>query len=216
MTERRAASDGSDALLVAALKSRDEATFVALVRRYHGLMLRIAFARLRNRAIAEEVVQETWLAVIEGIDSFEGRSSLRTWMFKILTYQTFSRLKRDGRQVPFSALAAAEDPDGEQSIAATLSVERNGHQRHVRWGSEPTAWPETALLAAEARSLIAAAIDALPDNQRAVISLRDLEGWTPAEVCKALEITDVNQRVLLHRARSTVQAALDGYVRGPG
>jgi len=180
------ALEADDTLLVKALRCREEAAFVALVRRYHSLMLRVAYAQLNDAAAAEEVVQETWLAVIRGIDSFAGRSSLRTWMFRILTNQASARLVRDGRQIPFF------------------------------WVSDPREWPEDALLAAEVRSVIGAAVRRLPDSQRVVITLRDLEGWAPGEVCEALGLSDGNQRVLLHRARSRVREVLDEYLgNGP-
>jgi RNA polymerase sigma-70 factor (ECF subfamily) len=205
---------GDESQLVAALRRRDETAFVSLVRRYHELMLRIARAQLNGHA-AEEVVQETWLAVIKGIDSFEGRSSLRTWMFRILTYQASARLEREGRQIPFSALAAADAAAADPSIDPSRFHPRDHAPRPFFWVSDPREWPETALLAAEVRSLIVEAVEQLPDSQRAVISLRDLEGWSPSEVCEALEISDGNQRVLLHRARSKVREALDLYLEGP-
>jgi RNA polymerase sigma-70 factor (ECF subfamily) len=207
-----AAFDGNELLLVAALRRREEAAFVGLVRRYNGLMLRVARAQLGEQATAEEVVQETWLAVITGIDSFEGRSSLRTWMFRILTYQAWARLERDGRQIPFSALASADAAAPDPSVDPSRFYPRDHVPRPFFWVSDPRDWPEEALLAAEVRSVIAAAVEALPDSQRVVISLRDLEGWTPNEVCEALQISEGNQRVLLHRARSRVRDALDRYL----
>jgi RNA polymerase sigma-70 factor (ECF subfamily) len=204
---------GDESQLVAALRRRDETAFVSLVRRYHELMLRIARAQLNGDA-AEEVVQDTWLAVIKGIDSFEGRSSLRTWMFRILTYQASARLEREGRQIPFSALAAADAAAADPSIDPSRFHPRDHAPRPFFWVSDPREWPETALLAVEVRSLIVEAVEQLPHSQRAVISLRDLEGWSPSEVCEALEISDGNQRVLLHRARSKVREALDLYLEG--
>jgi RNA polymerase sigma-70 factor (ECF subfamily) len=206
--------DGNEPLLVQALRERDEAAFVALLRRYHGLMLRIASAQLGDRAAAEEVVQETWLAVIKGIDSFEGRSSLRTWIFRILTYQAFARVRREGRLIPFSGLVAADAAAAGPSVPSSRFLARDDPVTPFRWVEDPTDWPESELLAAEVRSVIAAAIEKLPKSQRVVISLRDVEGWTSAEVCEALDISDGNQRVLLHRARSSVRAILDGYVNG--
>jgi RNA polymerase sigma-70 factor (ECF subfamily) len=207
-----AAFDGDEPLLVAALRRRDEAAFDALVRRYHGLMLRVAYAQLKDRAACEEVVQETWLAVIKGIDSFEGRSSLRTWMFRILTYQASARLERDGRQIPFSALAAADAAAPGPSVDPLQFFGRDHAPRPFFWVTAPSEWPQDALLAAEMRAVIRGAVQELPDSQRVVISLRDLEGWAPEEVCEALGISDGNQRVLLHRARSRVREVLDGYL----
>jgi RNA polymerase sigma-70 factor (ECF subfamily) len=206
------AFDGNESLLVAALRRRDEAAFVALVRRYHGLMLQVAYAQLKDRAACEEVVQETWLAVIKGIDGFEGRSSLRTWMFRILTYQASARLERDGREIPFSALAAADAAAPDPSVDPSQFFGRDHAPRPFFWVTDPSDWPEDALLAAETRAVIRAAVEQLPDSQRVVISLRDLEGWCPEEVCEALGLSDGNQRVLLHRARSRVREVLNGYL----
>jgi len=197
-----AAGDGNERLLLSALRRREEAAFVALVRRYNGLMLRVARAQLGEHAAAEEVVQETWLAVIERIDAFEGRSSLRTW----------ARLERDGRQIPFSALASADAAAPDPSVDPSRFFPRDHVPRPFFWQSDPREWPEEALLAAEVRSVIGAAVDSLPDSQRVVITLRDLEGWAPNEVCEALQISEGNQRVLLHRARSRVRDAVDRYL----
>jgi RNA polymerase sigma-70 factor (ECF subfamily) len=204
---------GDESELVAALRRRDEGAFAALVRSYHGLMLKVASAQLNNATSAEEVVQETWLAVITGIDAFEGRSSLRTWMFRILTYQASARLERDGRQIPFSALAAADAATADPSVDPSRFLPRDHAQRPFFWISDPREWPEAALLADEVRSVIRRAIEGLCATQRIVISLRDLEGWAPDEVCEALNISDGNQRVLLHRARSRVRQVLDSYLR---
>jgi len=203
--------DGDEPLL-AALRRREEAAFVALVRRYHSLMLRVAYAQLNDKSAAEEVVQETWLAVINGIDSFEGRSILRTWIFRILTYQASARLRRDGRLIPFSALASADAAAAEPSVDPARFLFRDHGRLPFYWVSDPTQWPEDALLAAEVRSVVEAAVQQLPDGQRVVITLRDLEGWDPGEVCAALEISEGNQRVLLHRARSHVREVLDEYL----
>ncbi len=210
------AFDGNEPLLVAALRRREEAAFAALVRRYHSLMLRVAYLQLKDAAACEEVVQETWLAVIKGIDSFQGRSSLRTWIFRILTYQASARLERDGRLIPFSALASADAVAAEPSVEPSRFFSRDHGPRPYFWVSDPREWPEDALLAAEVRAVIAAAVQQLPDSQRVVITLRDLEGWAAGEVCEALGISDGNQRVLLHRARSRVREVLDGYLGNGG
>jgi RNA polymerase sigma-70 factor, ECF subfamily len=210
------ACDGNESLLVAALRRREEAAFAALVRRYHSLMLRVAYAQLKDTAACEEVVQETWLAVIKGIDSFQGRSSLRTWMFRILTYQASARLERDGRLIPFSALASADAVAAGPSVEPSRFFPRDHGPRPYFWVSDPREWPEDALLAAEVRAMVAAAVRQLPDSQRVVITLRDLEGWAAGEVCEALGISDGNQRVLLHRARARVREALDGYLGNGG
>jgi RNA polymerase sigma-70 factor (ECF subfamily) len=206
------AVDANEQQLVAALRRREEAAFAALVKRYHSLMLRVAYAQLNDVAAGEDVVQETWLAVIRGIDSFQGRSSLRTWMFRILTHQASARLERDGRQIPFSALVSADAAAAAPSVEPSRFLPRKHESRPYFWVSDPREWPEDALLAAEVRSVIAEAVRQLPASQRVVITLRDLDGWAPDEVCEALEISDGNQRVLLHRARARLRAVLDDYL----
>jgi RNA polymerase sigma-70 factor (ECF subfamily) len=133
-------------------------------------------------------------------------------MFRILTYQAWARLERDGRQIPFSALASADAAAPGPSVDPSRFLPREHVPRPFFWESDPREWPEEALLAAEVRSVIGAAVEALPDSQRVVISLRDVEGWAPNEVCEALQISEGNQRVLLHRARSRVRDALDRYL----
>ena len=137
-------------------------------------------------------------------------------MFRILTHQASARLERDGRQIPFSALASADAVAAEPSVEPSRFFSRHHGPRPYFWVSDPREWPEDALLAAEARSVIAAAVQQLPDSQRVVITLRDLEGWAPGEVCEALGISDGNQRVLLHRARSRVREVLDEYLGNGG
>jgi RNA polymerase sigma-70 factor, ECF subfamily len=200
-----------DARLVEALRAGDEEAFTGLARSLHASLLRVALVYVSSRAVAEEVVQETWLAVLTGIGRFEGRSSLKTWIFRILTNMAKTRAVREGRTLPFSALQdparvpeAAVDPD--RFLDA-------GHARWPgHWSAAPQAWPEERLLGAETLGVLARAIDALPPSQRAVISLRDVEGWSADEVCNALELSETNQRVLLHRARSKVRRALERYL----
>lgn len=199
-----------DAALVARLRDGDESGFVELIDRYGPTMLRIAQTYVRDRATAEEVVQETWLAVLKGIDRFEGRSSLKTWLFRILTNRAKTRGERDGRVLPFSALARAEDSD-EPAVDADRFLGPDSPTPGA-WAAPPRAWPQDRLLERETLDVIEMAIGELPEAQRAVIRLRDIEGWTPMEVSDALEITDGNQRVLLHRARSKVRAALERYL----
>ena len=192
--------------LVAALRSGDEAAFRDLIARYHAPFGRVAQMYVPSRALAEEVAQETWLAVLEGIDRFEGRSSLKTWLFRILTNRAKTRGMREGRSLPFSSL---ENDD------AAVDVDRfrdpdEGWPGH--WRAPPRAFPEERLLAAETRDVIADAIERLPETQRTVITLRDIEGWSADEVCNALTLSETNQRVLLHRARSAVRAALEKYM----
>jgi RNA polymerase sigma-70 factor (ECF subfamily) len=196
--------------LVQRLREGDESAFVELIDRYGATMLRVAQMYVRDRASAEEVVQETWLAVLNGIDRFEERSSLKTWLFRILTNRAKTRGQRDGRMVPFSALAGASDePDPSVDRDRFLGPDS---PHPGAWAAPPVAWPEEKLLESETLGVIEMAIDELPEAQHDVILLRDVDGWTPMEVSEALGITDGNQRVLLHRARSRVRAALERYL----
>lgn len=213
--ERRETGDGGDQRLVRALRSGDESAFAELIDLYHGSMLRLARSYVSDRAVAEEVVQETWLGVIRGIDRFEGRSSLKTWIFRILTNTAKKRGARERRTVPFSALAG---PDDEGAVDADRFLPE-GQLWAGHWAAAPASWgeaPEARLLAGEAREVIDAAIAALPESQRQVITLRDVDGFSSEEVCNVLDLSEVNQRVLLHRARTKVRAALETYFAQPG
>lgn len=199
-------ASADDLRTVEALRGGDEAAFTRLITAYHSAMLRLAAIFVSDRAVAEEVVQETWLAVLQGISRFEGRSSLKTWLFRILTNRAKTRAQREGRYVPLSTL---DDLDAEPS-ASPERFDPTGH-----WANAPQSWdevPEDRLLSEETRALIQEAIDALPPNQREVITLRDIEGWGSEEVCNVLGISETNQRVLLHRARSRVRQALEYYL----
>ncbi len=200
-----------DDQLVAALRAGDEAAFAAVVREWHTGLLRVARIFTPSRAVAEEVVQETWLRVLGALDRFEGRSSLKTWVFRILVNTAKTRAQREGRSIPFSAL---QDPA--RVPEAAVEPERflpDDHPQHPGgWASPPRELPEDRLIATETRDVIAQAIEALPANQRAVISLRDVEGWSSEEVRNALDLSEVNQRVLLHRARARVRQALEDYL----
>jgi RNA polymerase sigma-70 factor (ECF subfamily) len=209
--------NGGETMLVAALRRGDEAAFVELVRLYGPSLLRLARTFVRDRAVAEEVVQETWLAVLNGIDRFEGRSSLKTWIFQILSNRAKTRAVRERRSAPFSALAA-DDADTETAVDADR-FRGEGHRWAGHWAAAPSDWshlPEERLLGRETLERVNAAIEALPPRQADVIVLRDVEGWKPEEVCAALGITDGNQRLLLHRARSKVRAALEQYLSSEG
>jgi RNA polymerase sigma-70 factor (ECF subfamily) len=197
---------------VAALKAGDESVFARLVREYHASLLRVAQIYVPSRAVAEEVVQETWLGVLNGIGRFEGRSSLKTWIFRILTNIAKTRAQREGRTLPFSALGdPARVPEAAVDAERFRGPDDPSWPGH--WSAHPEPWsPEQRLLAGETREVIERAIEALPPAQRAVISLRDVEGWPSDEVCNALEVSETNQRVLLHRARSKVRQALENYV----
>jgi RNA polymerase sigma-70 factor (ECF subfamily) len=197
--------------LVQRLREGDESAFVELIDRYGATMLRVAQMYVRDRATAEEVVQETWLAVLNGIDRFEGRSSLKTWLFRILTNRAKTRGERDGRIVPFSSLAGAGDEGDEPSVDPDRFLGPDSPHPGA-WAAPPVPWPEDKLLERETLGVIEMAIDQLPEAQREVILLRDVDGWAPMEVSDTLGITDGNQRVLLHRARSKVRAALEQYL----
>ncbi len=209
---RRPDNDGERAL-VAALRRGDETAFVALVARHGPALLRLARTFVRDRAVAEEVVQETWLAVLDGIDRFEGRSSLKTWIFQILSNRAKTRAVRERRSAPFSSLAGADEDD--ESAVDADRFRDEGHRWAGHWAAAPADWgalPEERLLGRETLACVHAAIETLPPRQAEVLVLRDVEGWSPDEVCAALQISDGNQRILLHRARSKVRAALETYL----
>src|SRR5262245_4510292 len=166
--------------LVLRLGKGDEMAFAELIDRYGAMMLRVAQMFVRDRATAEEVVQETWLAVLNGIDRFEGRSSLKTWLFRILTNRAKTRGQRDGRMVPFSSLAGADEGD-QPSVDPDRFLGADSSFPGA-WAAPPRAWPEDRLLERETLAVIRMAIDDLPEAQRDVILLRDVEGWTPMEV----------------------------------
>jgi RNA polymerase sigma-70 factor, ECF subfamily len=204
-------ASAEDLRLVEALRAGDEKAFMELVERYGPSMLRVAMLFVHTRAVAEEVVQDTWVGVLDGIDRFESRSSFKTWLFRILTNTAKSRGVRESRTVPMSSLVEAGLEPG------TVSVE---HERFVpegkrwagHWASSPARFdelPESRLLSSETVSLVRAVVDELPEAQRAVIAMRDLAGFDAEEVCAALGISAGNQRVLLHRARAKVRDALE-------
>jgi RNA polymerase sigma-70 factor (ECF subfamily) len=208
----RALPPTSEDALLDALREGDERAFLELVARHHALMVRVAQGYVRSRAVAEEVAQETWLGVLNGIEAFEGRSSLKTWIFRILVNRAKTRAEREGRTVPFSALESTEDAEP----AVEPSRFRPPSDRHAgQWAAPPTRWdelPEERLLGRETLEHARVAIEALPPRQREVIVLRDVEGWSSGEVCEALELSEGNQRVLLHRARAKVRAELERYL----
>lgn len=205
------ASDGAgpDAALsptLDALRAGDEAAFLALVERHHGAMVRLARGFVRSDAVAEEVAQEAWLGVLAGLPRFEQRASLRTWIFQILVNQAKARAVREARSAPLSALA---DEGGEgPSVPAERFLDAQerwpGH-----WASPPPPWPDEVAASREAVALVGEALEALPALQRTVMTLRDVEGWESGEVCELLGLSEVHQRVVLHRARSAVRARLE-------
>jgi RNA polymerase sigma-70 factor (ECF subfamily) len=195
-----------DAVLVKALATRDSDAFAYLLDRYHASLVRLAQQYVPSRAVAEEVVQETWLAVIQGIDRFEQRSSLKTWLFRIMVNIARSRGVKESRSIPFAPTAALD----EHPAVDPRRFRRFGHARG-QWKQPPHPWsePEGSALHAETLETIRDTVERLPPAQREVLTMRDLLGWSAAEVCDALEVSDTNQRVLLHRARSKVRAALE-------
>jgi RNA polymerase sigma-70 factor (ECF subfamily) len=208
------AASADELRLVEALRAGDEAAFVALVDAHHASLVRLAMAYVGDRAVAEEVAQETWIGVLRGLDRFEGRSSLKTWLFRILTNRAKTRGQREGRSIPFSALAAAEAESDEPAVDPERFLPPDHAQWPGHWASPPSDWggsPEKRLLSDETLGLIRATVELLPPAQRQVIILRDIDGWGSHEVCDLLEISEANQRVLLHRARSKVRQALERY-----
>jgi RNA polymerase sigma-70 factor (ECF subfamily) len=202
---------------VEALLAGDEAAFVALLDRYYAPMLRVASLYVADRAVAEEVVQETWVGVFQGLAHFQRRSSLKTWIFRILTNQAQTRGKREARTVPFSALGGADEEGSEPAVDPARFRPADDARWPHHWASPPQSWagePEAQLLAQETRGYLRQAIAALPPTQRTVIVMRDVEGWDAADVCNVLGITETHQRVLLHRARSKVRRALEVYLTG--
>ena len=187
----------------------DESAFRDVVVGYHPAMMRLASFYVSSRAVAEEVVQETWLAVVKGLDHFEGRSSLKTWVFTILANRARSRGSREHRTVPFSSLVADEQTLGVPGDRFRPPTDRwPGH-----WSEPPSPWsdvPAALLDGKETRTLIFDAIRSLPPQQREVIALHDVEGWSAEEVCSVLALSDGNQRVLLHRARGKLRAGPRG------
>ena len=200
-----------DRVLLAALRARDEAAFSWLLDRYDAPLRHMARTFVATDADTEEVVQETWVGVIRGIDRFEGRSSLKTWIFQILLNQSRTRGVREKRTVPFASLA----PGDVESEATQLGFDPDRFHRHTEphpghWTTPPDRWrPDEQAEQADLLATIRAAIDRLPDVQRQVITLRDVDGWSSEEVCNVLGLTTTNQRVILHRARAKVRAALD-------
>lgn len=202
--------------LIQALQAGDERVFAAVVDWYSGSLLRLAMSYVPSRAVAEEVVQETWMGVLEGINRFESRSSFKTWLFRILTNRAKTRGIRESRYESFGLSVSSPDAEGGPSLEDSLFVAEGSGKGH--WVDPPQAWepdtPERALLSKECLSAIEKAIENLPATQRQVITLRDIEGVSSEEVCNILEISETNQRVLLHRARTKVRRELAPYVQG--
>ncbi|HYY88436.1 MAG TPA: sigma-70 family RNA polymerase sigma factor [Chloroflexota bacterium] len=203
-----------DAAVVAALRRGDEATFVRLIDRHQDSLLRLARLYVKDAAAAEDVVQETWLGLLTGLNRFEGRSSLRTWLFRILLNRARTRATRAARLVPFSILQGweARRPDAVVDLKRFRGDDDPRYPGHWLLPPSPEDLPEERLLADELHAQVRAALDTLPPAQREVVLLRDVEGWPSYEVCQALRLSEANQRVLLHRGRSKVRAALETYL----
>jgi RNA polymerase sigma-70 factor, ECF subfamily len=209
--EERQQAAADEAALIARLRAGDERAFEDVVTRFYPAMLAVARGYVRSRSVAEEVVQEAWLAVLNGLDRFEGRSALRTWVLRIVANAAQTRGIREARVVPVSSLQSEGD-------GPTVEPERfrgAGDPFPGHWWSYPTDWrtvPESKLLSQETLDIVKTAIDELPDLQRAVITMRDVAGCDSEDVCQMLEITEGNQRVLLHRARARVRTALERHL----
>lgn len=212
MTETGHGTAVEDVAVIEALRRGDEEAFTRLVQQHHRALQRIARLYVSSPATAEEVVQDTWLAVIRGIWAFEGRSSLRTWILRILINRSKTRAVREGRSVPFSDGVAADREETLEADRETREVVvENAPAGEVPAPAslhDPGPSPEEAFLTEEARARLRGAIETLPPNQRLVITMRDLEGCSSEEVRNVLGLTETNQRVILHRARLGVRARL--------
>ncbi len=197
-----------DRALVARLRDGDEQAFASLVDGWTGWMLRLARQHVPTPSVAEEVVQETWLAVLEGLDRFRGESSLRTWVYRILLNQAKRRGVRESRTVPFASLA----PEDQGPTVDPDRFQGRDEPHPGGWRHYPEQWPEHVVLTREVQAVVAEALTELPARQRIVIALRDLDGHSAEEVCDLLDISAGNQRVLLHRGRAVVRAHLERYL----
>jgi len=199
-----------DTQLLAQLRAGDVDAFDALVERHHGRLKRLARMFVSTDASADEVVQDTWVAVLDGLATFEGRSSLVTWISRILVNRAKTKGVREARTTPFSAMGDGDEHDGEPDVVEPTRFNDRG-----RWNAPPIRWddetPEKLVGNQRAMTLLEAALRELPERQRAVVVLRDTLGWTAEEVCNALEINETNQRVLLHRARTRLRARLEAH-----
>jgi RNA polymerase sigma-70 factor, ECF subfamily len=196
--------------LVVRLRAGDEQAFATVVDSWSGWMLRLAREHVPTPSVAEEVVQETWLAVLEGLDRFRGESSLRTWVYRILSNQAKRRGVRESRTVPFASLTSEDDgPTVDPTRFQGADDPHPGGWRHF-----PQEWPDHVALTREVHEVVEVALTELPPRQRVVVALRDLDGHTAAEVCDVLGISAGNQRVLLHRGRAVVRAHLERYFDG--
>jgi RNA polymerase sigma-70 factor (ECF subfamily) len=206
MTALTAAYVGSDERLVEALRAGDEGAFQQVVATYHGPLMRLARNYVASAAVAEEVVQDTWVAVLEGIARFRGASSLKTWIFRILVNRATTRGVREHRSVPFSALVATDEDEG-----PTVSADRFTAEGSWAVAPRPFDVPEDRTALLELRERLRQALAQLPERQRIIVGLRDVEGLSSEEVCDLLDLSAENQRVLLHRGRARLASLLAGY-----
>ena len=198
------------------LRQRDEMAFTQLVEQYHPALVRLARMYLQDTTVAEEVAQETWLAVLHGLSQFEGRSSLKTWIFTILTNKAKTRSQRENRIVSYSDMEESLHDSSQPTVDPKLFKDPSTDKNLDHWANAPDSWvgiPEDRLLSEETMNLIHETIDALPENQRLVITLHDREELSAQEICNILGISETNQRVLLHRARARVRQALEDYLK---
>ncbi|MFP4438412.1 MAG: RNA polymerase sigma factor [Chloroflexaceae bacterium] len=204
----------ADQQMVVALRAGDETAFTALHDQYHAAMIRLAQLYVSSQAVAEEVVQETWVGVLRGLERFEGRSSLKTWIFRILVNRARTRGAREGRSITFSDLWH-QDIDPVEAMAELERYPADAVTRRYSWTASAQGYagrPEEHFLSKETCTCIQEAIAALQPSQRTVITLRDIEGWSSAEVCTSLGISESNQRVLLHRARTRVRRTVEAFL----
>ena len=199
-----------DGALVERLRAGDEETFAALVDGWSGWMLRLAREHVPTASAAEEVVQETWLAVLQGLDRFRGDAALRTWVYRILLNQAKRRGVRERRTVPFASLA----PEDDGPTVDPARFQGTGEPHPGGWRRFPEEWPEQVAVTREVHRVVAEALDELPPRQRVVVTLRDVHGFGADEVCTMLDLSPGNQRVLLHRGRAVVRAHLERYFAG--
>jgi RNA polymerase sigma-70 factor (ECF subfamily) len=210
---RPVAAERGEEHLLAQLREGDEDAFCTLVRRHTPSMTRVAMAFVTRRAVADEVVQETWLNVVRNLDAFEAKSSLRTWIYAILGNCARRRAEQERRLVPLGEIAADEASGDELGVSRRRFFD--GGRWAGMWSTAVSRWedlPEERLVSSELRTTLLEAIDALPRMQKAVITLRDIEGWSPEEICDYLGLANGNERVLLHRARAAARSAIERYV----
>jgi RNA polymerase sigma-70 factor (ECF subfamily) len=212
--DHQAAATADEAELLGRLRAGDASAFEMLVDKYSGTMSAVARRYVKTREVAEEIVQETWLGVLKGLDRFEGRSSLKTWILRILVNTAMTRGGREARTAPFSSLVPADE---EEPAVEAERFRLPGDAFAGHWTQYPGDWsslPEEGLLGRETLDVVKRAIEELPEGQRSVIAMRDIAGCSAEEVCDALDVSAGNQRVLLHRARSHVRAALERHLDG--